>query len=277
LTSVSPIAPLGHPYDMRGFLSLLVLCSAAVACGEPTAADVERESVRVQRQLLAESADPSTVWNLIDLDPLIEHLPGMGTLEVRVDGRRKRWRGFVLERVIVRDDLESEPECPLVRRGLFSGKGANGLIIVSADGPSAIRPIEMCHPSSETPGGGGPVHRGAAYAFVMTAGRQGVLGTSGMANFRVLGLLQSSCGFLDVRDDDDEPLDVRCEIFRYAVSAEATLGQGRWTSSPSTLPPGARELSIRDQELMGMRLTVRCNERSEAVSGCERTYFGSRR
>ena len=257
---------------MRRLLFFLVLAMTPAACGEPTAADLVRESDRFQRELLRDSADAASVWNLFALDPIIDRLPEMGMVEVRADGRRRRWRAFVLERVFVRDDLTADSECPLVRRAIFGGKGGDGLIVVSADGPSAIRPMKECRPSNDRPGGGAPIHRGEAFAFVMSSGRQGVAGQTGTVDIRALGLV-GACGFLDVRDDTNEPLDVTCEILRYALWAEATLAGG---PSPSILPPGPRLLSIPHQELMGMRLTVRCNERSEGISGCERDYWGIR-
>jgi hypothetical protein len=253
---------------MRSSFAILVgLCFGGIACERPTAAEFARESDRVQREMLIESADPASVWNLFGLDQLIDHLPGAGSLEVRIDGRRRRWRAFVLERVFVRDDLAAAPECPLVTRAIFAGNGPDGLIVVSAAGPSAIRPLKACTPSPGLPGGSAPVSANEAYALVMTGGCQGTEGRVGTVEIRVLANEGASCGFLDMRDDENEPLDVSCESFRYALRAEANLQGSRW---PTKLPPGPRLLTVPQQELPGMRITVRCNDRSESIGGCER-------
>ena len=249
---------------------LLAGCVAALAaCGEPTAADLARESDRIQRELLSESADPASVWHTFGIDDMIDNLPVMGRLDLQVDGRRRRHRAFVFERVVRRPDVVPTA-CPLVTRTVMAGSGADGILIHTAEGPSAIRPLGRCEPSPGQPGGTALVDPGAAAAIVITGGRQTMGGRSGAVDLRLLPVVGEECGFLAMRDDANEPLVVTCEVLRYAVRAEATLGP-----MPSKHPaPGPRRLRVHEQELPGIRITIECNARSESIGGCERDHRG---
>jgi hypothetical protein len=243
--------------------------AALTACGEPTAADLARESDRIQRELLSESADPASVWHTFGIDDMIDNLPVMGRLELQVDGRRRRHRAFVFERLVLRPDL-AVPECPLVTRTVMAGSGADGIVIHTAEGPSAIRPLGRCEPRHGQPGGIALIDPGGAAAIVITGGRQTMEGRTGAVDLRLLPAVGEECGFLAMRDDANEPLVVTCVVLRYAVRAEATLEPRPSKHSA----PGPRRLRVREQELPGIRITIECNTRSESIGGCERDYGG---
>jgi len=264
--SSGPEAAADRLSDMRALAILPAVIVIATACEQPTAAEFARRSNELERRLLQESDDPASAWSIFGVNDLLESMPLMGWVEVRLDGKRRRYHAFVLERTVVRNDDDRDPPCPRTTRALVAGEGKAGVMLLAADGATEVSAPRMCGVPNPAPGGTAPVHRGAASVLVMASPGHSMHGRRGTVDVRTAGVLDEPCEFLSLRDDANEPLLVTCELARYVVRAEVELGLPSYAPAHRT---GPARLRIEHQEVPGLRLTIHCPDGEESVGGCE--------
>jgi hypothetical protein len=180
---------------------------------------------------------------------------GNADFVVTVGGRTSSFKGFVVERIVVRLDQSDGYPCPGTLRILAGIEGSDtGFLLEGSDFNLPVgRPTE-CKQI------GGPARTAwPVLAYVHeSAGR--LDGVSGTARIDDGEGATAACDFLAVHSSF--PLRVDCELRDFVVSADVTLGPGTDRAARGIA------LKIPPQTLPGVRLKVYCNDNT-SIGGCE--------